>query len=445
MQEYCLGRLQELRIRVGKTPIELRVINGSATIFGCLLKMNFSYIFRVDESFAITSLDQNGCKINICGEPHSIYIPSIEPQLLPYLNFEAFVYSMRTNFQEKNDKGPVILIVGPRECGKSSFCRLLCNYGSYETKREMVYMDLDPDLNDLTIPGCIAARIWKRAMALPFGCNQEDIFAQNDCGITMWFGYTNPLKAISLYKRLYKQLYLLVQARIAGLCHKTQNEARSSGIIINTISCNDMNTDTYNCITQQINDFNIDAIVVMGDEALHQKMTKDTTIPKNIPVYFQPKSSGVVPRLSRNDVRQQRIQDYFYGPKRPHEDDLGFEPFDCFRVEVKETDICVKFGDGSVPRDSTLPIGKKPHLDPDRAQIVHLSEYNFHVVAFVPNVLPKMVKDYGIDDQQKINMQPVIGFGYVSQTRPSCYLTIPGEHLPKGCAILVGSITYREN
>ena len=65
---------------------------------------------------------------------------------------------MRKKAKELNEAGPIImskclytfnesihLVTGPKHVGKTSLCKLLCNYGVREMS-QLLYVDLDPNV-----------------------------------------------------------------------------------------------------------------------------------------------------------------------------------------------------------------------------------------------------------------------------------------------------------
>lgn len=52
---------------------------------------------------------------------------------------------MRKNAVEKNDIGPIIMITGPKHVGKTTLCKLLCNYSIREMS-QLLFVDLDVNL-----------------------------------------------------------------------------------------------------------------------------------------------------------------------------------------------------------------------------------------------------------------------------------------------------------
>ena len=59
-----------------------------------------------------------------------------------YLNSHAAMEQMRQKADLEETRGPRVLVVGPTDVGKSTFCRLLVNY-AVRCGRSPIFADLD--------------------------------------------------------------------------------------------------------------------------------------------------------------------------------------------------------------------------------------------------------------------------------------------------------------
>lgn len=76
-----------------------------------------------------------------------------------YLNTHACLERMRIladeNLTQNNDtRGPVTMIVGPADVGKSTLCKVLLNYAVRRGRRP-IFVDLDVGQGSLSIPGTL--------------------------------------------------------------------------------------------------------------------------------------------------------------------------------------------------------------------------------------------------------------------------------------------------
>ncbi|CAB0017085.1 unnamed protein product, partial [Nesidiocoris tenuis] len=73
-----------------------------------------------------------------------------------YLNCHACLEQLRMKAENESDvkRGPITMIVGPSDVGKSTVCRILLNY-AVRMGRTPVFVDLDVGQGAISIPGAI--------------------------------------------------------------------------------------------------------------------------------------------------------------------------------------------------------------------------------------------------------------------------------------------------
>lgn len=71
-----------------------------------------------------------------------------------YLNAHAALEQLRKKAETENSRGPVTMIVGPMDVGKSTLCRLLLNY-AVRMGRRPILVDLDVGQGQISVPGTI--------------------------------------------------------------------------------------------------------------------------------------------------------------------------------------------------------------------------------------------------------------------------------------------------
>ena len=71
-----------------------------------------------------------------------------------YLNVHAALEQDRRKAETENKRGPIALVVGPMDVGKSTFCRLLLNY-AVRMGRRPIFVDLDVGQGQISVPGTI--------------------------------------------------------------------------------------------------------------------------------------------------------------------------------------------------------------------------------------------------------------------------------------------------
>lgn len=79
-----------------------------------------------------------------------------------YLNCHASLEQLRLKSEKENTRGPVTMVVGPTDVGKSTFCRILLNYSARMNSlgRRPIYVDLDPGQGQISVPGTIGLNLF---------------------------------------------------------------------------------------------------------------------------------------------------------------------------------------------------------------------------------------------------------------------------------------------
>jgi len=264
---------------------------------------------------------------------------SKETPMLMYLNTHAALEQLRQKAEEargkENARGPICMLVGPTDVGKSTVCRLLLNY-AVRLGRKPIYVDLDVGQGSIAVPGSVGAVLVERPASI------EEGFSQNS-PIVYHYGHKTPGDNHVLYNQLVSRLADVVRERMAAV-----RKAEVSGVVINT--CGWIRAEGYNQIKHIAKAFEVDAIIVLDHERVYNDLVKD--MPKFVKVVLQPKSGGVVSRNreQRSESGDNRIKQYFYGPHNnlfPHSFEVSFS-------EIKGK--LFKIGAPELP-DSCIPLG----------------------------------------------------------------------------------------
>ena len=262
---------------------------------------------------------------------------SQETPMMIYLNTHAALEQLRLKAEEENISGPICMLVGPTDVGKSTVSKILLNY-AVRLGRKPIFVDLDVGQGSISIPGTIGAMLVER----PAGV--EEGFSQNS-PLVYHYGHSGPGHNHVLYKVLVSRLADVVRERM-----KANRKADVSGVVINT--CGWVQAEGYDQIKHIAQAFEVDVIIVLDQERVYNVLVKD--MPGFVKVVLQPKSGGVVSRNKeqRAEGRDGRIKQYFYGPRNnlfPHSFEVNFS-------DIK--DKLFKIGAPELP-DSCLPLGMK--------------------------------------------------------------------------------------
>jgi len=329
---------EELRVEVDcgkndKVIVELK--SGHAEIFGTEMVINTKYQFTTGAKFAVFTFQ--GCCVQVQGKMEVDPYTSKETPMMMYLNTHAALEQLRIKAEKDNNRGPICMLVGPTDVGKSTVCRLLLNY-AVRLGRRPIFADLDVGQGTIAVPGSIGAMLVERPS------NIEEGFSQNS-PLVYHYGHKTPGHNPVLYNQLVSRLADVVRERLAA-----NRKADVSGVVINT--CGWIRGEGYNQIKHIAQAFEVDVIIVLDQERVYNDLVRD--MPKFVKVVWQPKSGGVVSRNQeqRAESRDARVKQYFYGPHNnlfPHSFEVSFS-------EIK--DKLYKIGAPELP-DSCLPLGMK--------------------------------------------------------------------------------------
>ncbi|XP_050388595.1 polyribonucleotide 5'-hydroxyl-kinase Clp1 [Patella vulgata] len=329
--EFRLVAKDELRFEVeSKATVVMEMMEGKGEIFGTELAKGRKYKFLAGAKVAVYTW--HGCRIKLNGTTEVAYISKETPMLM-YLNTHVALEQMRVKADEENTRGPRAIIVGPTDVGKSTLCRILCNYGA-RLGRAPIFADLDVGQGHTDIPGTLGALSVERPS------DPEEDYSQLS-PLSFHFGHKSPGDNVTLYSLLVQRLAEVINLR----CEKSK-KTNVSGCIINT--CGWIRGEGYNMIKMAAGAFEVDSVMVIDQERLYTELRRD--LPEFVSVVLLPKSGGVVERSknTRAEARDARTREYFYGI------DNSLYPH---TFEIKFTEVKIyKIGAPELP-ESCLPLG----------------------------------------------------------------------------------------
>uniref|UniRef100_A0A6B2L5X8 Protein CLP1 homolog n=1 Tax=Arcella intermedia TaxID=1963864 RepID=A0A6B2L5X8_9EUKA len=331
--------MNELRFEVKSGQnLKVKLRDGLAECFGTELAKGKVYTFSDCNSCIFT---WQGCVLEMDGECHS-YVADETPMNM-YLNAHVILQQKRERARETNTAGPKVVVVGSTDSGKSSLCRLLCNYAA-RLGESVTYVDLDIGQGSITLPGMISAIPLDRPYDL------EDGFGMS-APLSFFYGDVDASLNPKLYAKQVQNLAAVVNRRL-----QENRNAAASGAIINTMGWVD--GQGYQLLCEAVDAFVPDVILVIAHERLYSDLVND--MGKKHPalqIVKMPKSGGVVTRDQsvRRKARSNRIREYFYGRSGelcPHSTVIPFH-----NIRVLKTNV------GPQAPISALPIGMQPRVD----------------------------------------------------------------------------------
>ncbi|KAL1115892.1 hypothetical protein AAG570_006181 [Ranatra chinensis] len=336
VQEFQLEADAELRFEVENKneTVVLELKSGLAEIFGTELVKGKSYTFTTGAKIAVFTWQ--GCTIELRGKKNVSYIARETPMMF-YLNCHACLEQLRQKAEtdEEVKRGPITMVVGPTDVGKSTLCRILLNYAA-RMGRTPLFVDLDVGQGQISVPGSIGSILVERPATVEESFSQQAPLVYN-------FGHTSVNKNLQMFNMVVTRMAEVVLERM-----QSNKKANTSGIIINT--CGWVKGDGYKQLTHSAQAFEVDIILVLDQEKLYNELVRD--MPTFVKVVLLPKSGGVVERTKRfrSEVRDSKVRQYFYGgrsPLHPHSFDVRWSDIKVFKV-----------GAPALP-DSCMPLGMK--------------------------------------------------------------------------------------
>ncbi|KAK6118316.1 hypothetical protein DH2020_047887 [Rehmannia glutinosa] len=332
VRQVKLDKECELRVEVSpEYPLRLRVLNGTAEIFGTEIPPEIWMTFPPRLKFAVFTW--YGATIEIDGTTETDYTADETP-MISYVNVHAVLDARRNRAKASPSdsdasQGPRVIVVGPTDSGKSTLARMLLSWAAKQGWKP-TFVDLDIGQGSITIPGCISAT----PIELPID-PVEGI--PLDMPLVYFHGHVTPSVNVDLYKVLVKELAQVLERQFAG-----NVESRAAGM---------------------------EKLWSMLRDVLKNKA--------NVDVVKLHKSGGVVSRNAkvRQKARAFRIREYFYGLTNdlsPHSNIANF------------SDLCIyRVGGGPQAPRSALPVGAEPTADPTRLIPVNINQDLLHLVLAV--------------------------------------------------------------
>ena len=213
-QKVVLEADEELRVQVNDNELSIELLKGHAEIFGYELHREKPTKFNKGSIFSIFTF--HGCSLKLQGDNYSMEKSDKNP-IIMYLQVHAGLEKMRQNADKnEEERGPITLVVGPTDSGKSTLCQLLSNY-AVRMGRRPVFVDLDVGQSSISIPGTIGATLVESQIGLSSGFDSCAPLVFN-------FGHKAPAFNLSLFNDLVTKLSDVVKDQV-----KANRKAETSG------------------------------------------------------------------------------------------------------------------------------------------------------------------------------------------------------------------------
>lgn len=406
------------------------MIEGIAEIFGTELSNDVEYKFNGCKN-ALYSF--GGCKIEYSGKVSSEYV-SEETQMSAYLNIHFAFEKIR---METSTRGPRVLVLGSKDSGKTSLIKILSSYANRMDRTPMV-VNLNPSEGCFTIPGTISAAQVSDILDVEDGWGQS-----YSTGPTLlhpkqpnvrYLGFDDIDKNMKFYKYNISRLGITACSRL-----EEDEKMNKSGIFIDTPA---LNIKNIQLIEDIISDFEVDHVLVIGNERLFIDLNKKLNLNK-ISLIKVPKSGGCVERDDSyiRRLQQKLIREYFYGNYKtilsPYTVNIDFSVVKVYKPIIEEVDTI----------SSVLPIGEDEDEDQKGLKHVKLIEPVEPSASVLQNSLIAILQADKQDDENIVLRSSVLGFGVITgvddeKSKLRILIPVPGR-LPEK-AMILGQFSYIE-
>ncbi|KAI8647042.1 Pre-mRNA cleavage complex II protein Clp1-domain-containing protein [Parasitella parasitica] len=426
-REITLEPDHEFRFEVEfNTKAQLKLVKGTAEIFGTELAVGITYTFTGRKAAVYT---WHGCTLEVKGTFLVEYTANETP-MTSYLNTHLALEQLRQNAKTGHNLGPRVLVIGPHDVGKTSLCKILVSY-CLRQRGNPIYVSLDTTEGSITMPGTVTATCISSNIDVEEGFGSSATTAASMGSSTMplayYYGFENPSENVKLYKLVTSCLSEAIRSRMA-----VDEECRNSGFIIDTAGLVDQ--VGYDIIKHVVENFSVNVLIVLGHERLYSDMSRIFSN-KNVSVVKLSKSGGVVERDRQFKTRLQRskIHEYFYGTPK-----CELSPYSML---VNYDDIKVwRVGDVIAP-SSALPLGMEGSSN--ETQVVKVDNFDM----CLHSILAILNADQD-EHENRLLESNVAGFVYVSdvddEKRKVTILSPSPGRLPKK-HILMGSFKWMES
>lgn len=352
-QDVILEPGSEWRFEIPfKSKYTIKLIRGTAEIFGTEIALGQEYTFSGYKGAVYT---WQGCLLEYgptdddttSGGEINEYTSEETPMNF-FVNLHFGLEKMRGPIPSPSappqslQTAPRILVIGPKDCGKTSLCKLLVAYAN-KCGRFPMFCNTDPAESVYSVPGALSATVVSDILDVEQGWGSSAItgpvMLHTKQPIAFLYGLEKIQTNIKYYSHMVSRLAIAVNTRL-----QTDVLAQTSGLVVDTPSDLVAGADPqqgYSAIANMISDFEINVVLVVGQERLYSEMLKrfgkPTSNGRRPPptVIKVPKSGGCVDRepAYRRAVQAALINEYFYGSPK--------QPLSPYTVTVDYSTLCI--------------------------------------------------------------------------------------------------------
>lgn len=380
--------------------IDVKVLSGTAEIFGTELALNHTYTFRGTKSSIYT---WHGCRLEVTG-PCEEYTAEETP-MVSYVNTHFALENLRNEAQKAGNDGPRVLVVGPSNAGKTSLVKLLTAY-AIRMGRQPIVVNTDSREGMLSIPGSLTATAFRSIVDVEEGWGSSPTSGPSPVPVKLplcyYYGLPSPEDNPKLFKPVVTRLALAATSRL-----QDDAKCRETGMIIDTPGVISQGKGGYELISHIVSEFSVNIILVLGSERLHSDMIRRFSAHKTdsgeaITLVRLDKSGGCVDRddAFMQQMRDAAIKEYFFGDAKrtlsPHTQVVNYDELSIFKVREAHS-----------MHSAFLPGGEED-AEPTQYEKVEPVPMMLHCIFAVMHASTR-------DSQDTIRDASVMGFVYVAE------------------------------
>jgi polyribonucleotide 5'-hydroxyl-kinase len=209
-------------------PITLKLLSGSAELFGTDLAPQVAYTFRGTKAAVFS---WSGCSLEVTGGRTEDYVADETP-MGQYANVHFALEDARAQAEAEDGMGPRLMLVGPENVGKTAVAKILAAY-AVKQERRPVFVNLDPKEGALSVPGAATATVIGSVLDVEEGWGSSPVSGPSAVPVKTplcyHFGCADVLQNARLFKACVTRLGLAVSSR-----YQEDSEVKSSGCVIDT-------------------------------------------------------------------------------------------------------------------------------------------------------------------------------------------------------------------
>ncbi|CAG8982545.1 hypothetical protein HYALB_00002327 [Hymenoscyphus albidus] len=382
--------------------IEVKLLSGTAEIFGTELAEKHAYTFRGTKASIFT---WHGCRLEVPGTCEE-YTAEDTP-MVPYVNTHFALEKLRDEAAQNKGEGPRVLVVGPNNAGKTSLVKILAGY-AIRMERQPMVINTDNREGLLSIPGSLTATPFASIIDVEQGWGSSPTSGPSPVPVKLplcyYYGLPSPEDNTKMFKSVVTRLALAATSRLAA-----DPAVKETGMIIDTPGVLSQGKEGYDLISHIVMEFSVNIILVLGSERLYSEMNRrfasNTTPGQAVTVVKLDKSGGCVDRddAFMRQTQELAIREYFFGDSKrtlsPHTQNVNFDDITIYRIrESSSTHISFLSGDST-------------ELDPSSSEIYEKVSPTGLLLHCIFAVMYATLRD----TQETIRDASVMGFVYVAE------------------------------